>query len=73
MKADPDYQANSPQLAVGFPPGATWVCFSDQTPHAAMGGQFMFEQTLHLPVNGLHHPERSPLKVLERLRGRALV
>jgi hypothetical protein len=73
MKADPDYQAHSPQLAVGFPPGATWVCFSDQTPHAAMGGQFMFEQTLHLPVDGLHHPERSPLKVLERLRGHRLI
>ncbi|WP_374350520.1 Kdo hydroxylase family protein [Chitinimonas sp.] len=73
MKADPDYQANSPQLAFGFPPGSTWVCFSDQTPHAAMGGQFMFEQTLHLPVNGLHHPECSPLRVLERMRGYRLV
>lgn len=73
MKADAGYQADAPQLAFGFPPGSTWVCFSDQTPHAAMGGQFMFEQTMHLPVSGLHHPERSPLKVLEKMRGRALV
>jgi hypothetical protein len=73
MKADQAYQADAPQLAFGFPPGSTWVCYSDQTPHAAMGGQYMFEQTLHLPVAGLYEPQRSPLKVLERMRGRSLV
>ena len=26
-------------------PGTTWVCFSDQVLHAAMGGQHMLEQT----------------------------
>ncbi|MBV8656802.1 MAG: Kdo hydroxylase family protein [Burkholderiales bacterium] len=73
MKADPDYQANSPQLTVPFPPGATWVCYSDQTPHAAMSGQHMFEQTLHLPAAGMYDPTAAPLGVLERVLGRALV
>jgi 3-deoxy-D-manno-oct-2-ulosonic acid (Kdo) hydroxylase len=73
MKADLDFQANSPQQEVHFSFGSTWVCFSDQVLHAAMSGQFMFEQTFHLPVAGQYYPQTSPLRVLERLRGRALV
>jgi hypothetical protein len=73
MKSDLDYQKTAPQEAVGFPPGSTWICFSDQTSHAAMGGQFMFEQTLHLPVEALYDPDSAPLRVLERLAGRALI
>ncbi|MBV8464450.1 MAG: Kdo hydroxylase family protein [Burkholderiales bacterium] len=73
MKADLAYQRDGVQTRMPFPPGATWVCFSDQTPHAAMSGQYMFEQTMHLPVAGLHQPDSSPLKVLERKLGRNLV
>lgn len=72
MKQDAVYQSRASHLTVGFPPGSTWVCFSDQTAHAALSGQFMMEQTLHLPIDALYFPERSPLKVLERLKGRAL-
>lgn len=73
MKADGDYQQQGPQLALAFPPGSSWICFSDQTPHAAMGGQFMLEQTFLLPVNKMQNPQRSPLKVLEQLRGQPLI
>ena len=73
MKADLDFQKNVPQQTVPFAPGSTWICFSDQVLHAAMSGQFMFEQTFHLPISGQYHPELSPLKVLERLQGRKLV
>ncbi|MFM9836212.1 MAG: Kdo hydroxylase family protein [Methylophilaceae bacterium] len=73
MKADMHYQETVPQETVHFPPGCVWICFSDQALHAAMSGQFMFEQTFHLPVAALQHPELSPLKVLERLKGRALI
>ena len=73
MKADMDFQQNVPQETVHFPPGSTWICFSDQVLHAAMSGQFMFEQTFHLPITALQHPELSPLKVLERLKGRPLI
>ena len=72
MKQDAAYQARASHLTFGFPPGSTWICFSDQTAHAALAGQFMMEQTLHLPIEAMYFPERSPLKVLERLRGRAL-
>jgi hypothetical protein len=73
MKADLDFQRDSPQLTFAFPAGSSWVCFPDQTPHAAMSGQFMCEQTLYLPVAALHDPESAPLKVLERFFDRSLV
>jgi hypothetical protein len=73
VKADLDYQANCRQLHIDFAPGTTWVVFSDQVLHAAMSGQFLMEQTFHLPVTGLVHPELSPLRVLEKIKRRALV
>ena len=73
MKADMDYQKNGPQVAIDFPQGSSWICFSDQTPHAAMGGQFMLEQTFLLPVNKMHDPQQSPLKVLESLTNKVLI
>ena len=72
-KADLDYQRECTQEIVRFAPGTTWLCFSDQVMHAAVSGQFMFEQTIHLPVSALYDPARSPLAILERLTGRALV
>jgi hypothetical protein len=71
-KADAAFQRGSPQSSVAFAPGTTWVVFSDQVLHAAMGGQHMLEQTFYLPPEGLRHPHTSPLAVLERLTGRRL-
>ena len=71
-KADAAFQRDSPQAAVNFAPGTTWVVFSDQVLHAAMGGQHMMEQTFYLEVAQQQRPEASPRGVLERLMGREL-
>ena len=71
-KADADFQRNSPQARAAFAPGTTWVVFSDQVLHAAMGGQHMLEQTFYLDVSDQQRPEASPRGTLERLMGRAL-
>ncbi len=71
-KADVLYQRTSPQQEVRFAPGTTWICFSDQVMHAAMGGQFMLEQTINLPLAALYEPASAPLAILERLTGRPL-
>ncbi|HEY3178260.1 MAG TPA: Kdo hydroxylase family protein [Casimicrobiaceae bacterium] len=71
-KADVEYQRKCPQQEVRFAPGTTWICYSDQVMHAAMAGQFMLEQTIHLPLSALYQPELSPLRVLERMTGRRL-
>ena len=73
MKSDLDYQKNAPQQSVPFPPGSVWVCFSDQTSHAVESGQYMLEQTLHLPASRQYNPDASPLAILRRLTGRPLV
>jgi hypothetical protein len=71
-KLDDAFQATSPQQAVTFPPGSTWMVFTDQVLHAALGGEFALEQTFHFDVAEMAAPETAPLKVLERLSGRAL-
>jgi len=71
-KADKAFQQGSPQAHVDFAPGTTWVVFSDQVLHAAMGGQHMMEQTFYLDVAHQQRPEASPRGTLERLLGREL-
>jgi hypothetical protein len=73
MKSDLAYQKEAPQVTKPFPPGSVWVCFSDQTSHAVMSGQYMMEQTLHLPAAQQYDPDASPLAILTRLMGRSLV
>ena len=72
-KSDLSYQRDCAQQVVHFAPGTTWLCFSDQVMHAAVSGQHMLEQTIHLPVSALYDPASSPLAILERLCGRALL
>jgi hypothetical protein len=73
VKADVGYQKDAPQVQLAFPPGSTWIIFTDQVLHAALAGQHLFEQTFHLPVSAQRWPDQSPLRTLERLAGRPLV
>jgi hypothetical protein len=71
-KLDAAYQEAAPRADVTFEAGCTWICFTDQVLHAALAGHCALEQTFHLPVSAMTHPERSPLRVLETLAGRSL-
>jgi len=73
MKSDLDYQKNAPQVTFNFPPGCAWVCFSDQTSHAVMAGQYMMEHTLQLSPMHQYDRDASPLAILTRMKGHALV
>src|SRR5438132_1639105 len=57
MKADAEFQSRSPQDAIDFPAGTTWLAFTDQVSHAAMSGQYQLEQTFLLPVDAMNQPE----------------
>jgi hypothetical protein len=72
-KRDENYQRDAPQTEICFPSGSTWMCYTDQVMHAALAGQYVLEQTFHLDIAALIAPQHSPLRVLERLRGHALV
>ena len=73
MKADLAYQSRAKQADLSIPAGATWSCFTDSVSHAAISGQFAFEQTFYLPMEAMQKPALAPLKILERLTGRALI
>ncbi|MFJ9450932.1 Kdo hydroxylase family protein [Herbaspirillum sp. NPDC101397] len=73
MKRDMSYQENADQVTMPFVAGSIWICFSDQTSHAVMSGQYMLEQTMHLPVEKQYDPAASPLAILSKLTGRQLV
>lgn len=72
MKADFEYQRESAQRLQEFPPGSTWIVYTDQVSHAATMGQHALEQTFHLPVSCMLDPSQAPLRVLERIIGREL-
>ena len=73
LKADTDYQTGDSQGTYEFAAGTTWIVFTDQVPHAAMSGQFALEQSFLLPVSSMQESARSPLRILERLQGRAML
>ena len=72
-KLDVAYQANAPRDAVAFAPGTTWMCFTDAVLHAALSGRCALEQTFHIPVEAMFEEKQSPLRILEKITGRALV
>ena len=71
-KVDADYQKNTARKVIEFPAGSTWVLFTDNVLHGALKGQYAFEQTFWIDVRAMRNPERSPLRVLERLKSRKL-
>jgi len=73
LKENNDFQS-SPEgkEQIAFPPMATWLVFTDGVPHAALSGQFAMEQTFIIPIEALVASEVSPIRVLERLAGKAM-
>lgn len=71
-KMDTDYQTRAPATKMAFPPGTTWLCFTNSVLHAATAGRCALEQTFHIPVEAMARPEAAPLRVLESLAGRVL-
>jgi hypothetical protein len=72
-KLNRTWQDSAPRAEISFPAGTTWACFTDQVLHAALAGHCALEQTFHIPIEVMDQPARSPLRVLERVTGRALV
>lgn len=65
-------QATEGKEQIAFPPMGTWLVYTDGVPHAALSGQFAMEQTFIVPVDALVAPEVSPIRVLEKLVGKAM-
>lgn len=73
MKGDLMYQKDVEKHDIAFLTNTSWIVATDSVSHAALSGQYVFEQTFYLPVEAMRQPELSPLKRLEALVGRRLV
>jgi hypothetical protein len=71
-KRDAAYQKDAPHTSLIFPPGSSWLVYTDQVLHAALKGEFALEQTFHFDVAEMGEPDQAPIRVLERLTGKAL-
>jgi 3-deoxy-D-manno-oct-2-ulosonic acid (Kdo) hydroxylase len=65
LKENSDFQKNSPKQELVFPPGSSWMVYTDGVPHAAMSGRYALEQTLIIPREALVNPQVAPFQVLE--------
>jgi hypothetical protein len=72
LKDNESYQGSARAQVVSFPPGSTWMVFTDMVTHAVLSGQFALEQTFLIARRSLTLPDRAPVSVLERLSGKTL-
>lgn len=72
LKENSTYQEQHPKEAICFPPGSSWVVFTDYVPHAVLRGRFALEQTFIVRPEGMVRPDLAPIRILERLAGRKL-
>lgn len=74
MKLNQDYQRECDKFRFSFPPGSSWIVYTDLVSHAALSGQHLMEQTFYLPHEKMKHIDLAPQSVLQKLAGdRALL
>ena len=52
-----------------FPPGSSWMVFTDTASHSCISGQYALEQTFVVRRDSLLDPARAPIAILERMTG----
>ncbi len=67
LKESRHFQETCRKERVEFPPGSSWLVFTDMVSHAVLGGQFALEQTFIVSREAMLRPERAPINVLERI------
>ncbi len=67
LKENAEYQAHGKREASFFPPGSSWMVYTDMVPHAVLAGQYALEQTYLIAPEAMVAPEHSPLGVLEAM------
>jgi len=67
LKSNDEFQKNCTKRYREFPPGSTWLVFTDMVPHAVLFGQFALEQTFIIDRRSLVRPDKAPVNILESL------
>ena len=73
LKRNTEFQENCAKYRFDFPPGSTWLTFTDVLPHSVHSGQHALEQTLIIARSSLADTGNSPASVLEQLCGQSLL
>jgi hypothetical protein len=50
-----------------FPPGSSWLVYTDMVSHAVLSGQYALEQTFIIDYQGMVLPEKAPISILRSL------
>ncbi len=69
LKENGEFQQTCTKQRWEFPPGSTWVVFTDVVSHAVLAGQFALEQTFIVSRKALVMPQKAPIHILEKLCG----
>jgi hypothetical protein len=70
LKENSSFQQNCPKQHWEFPPGSSWMVYTDMVSHAVLSGQFALEQTLIISRQVMVTPEKSPYGVLSKFASR---
>ena len=69
MKEDANFRESCPKQRWEFPPGSSWMVFTDCVSHAVLEGQYALEQTFLVSRAAMVEPQKSPIAILERIAG----
>jgi hypothetical protein len=73
LKENDAFQASCEKHSFQFPPGSSWMVYTDTVPHAVLAGQYALEQTFLVSPEAMVAPQISPLRVLEAMAGSQLI
>lgn len=67
LKENEQFQRDCPKQHWSFPPGSSWMVYTDMVSHAVLSGQYALEQTFLVSKDAMVTPERAPISVLQQL------
>ena len=72
LKENQPFQQNCPKNRWEFPPGSSWMVYTDMVSHAVLAGRFALEQTFIVPREAMVLPGMAPVAILEKICGQPL-
>jgi len=72
LKEDSKYQSTTAKRRIEIPPGSAWLVYTDGVPHAVLSGRYALEQTYIISPEAQVASDVTPIRVLEKMYGRAM-
>lgn len=69
LKENAQFQANARKDIWRFPPGSSWMVFTDMVSHSVLSGQYAMEQSFIVSQDDQVIPELAPINILKRIYG----